>query len=84
MHIRTHDKAYSVVLEDGSEWKIWPADLPATLQWEPSSDLEIEEIDDDDEVCTHAIVDRAHGTCVRVIEATEEWAPEQMEAWLVS
>jgi hypothetical protein len=33
MHIKTHDKTYSVVLEDGSEWKIWPADLAAALQW---------------------------------------------------
>ncbi|MFY9827657.1 MAG: hypothetical protein WAK69_03395 [Rhodoplanes sp.] len=82
MHIKTHDTAYSVVLEDGSGWKIWPADLEATLQWEPSSDLEIQEIDD--EPCTHAIVDRAHGTCVRVIEAEKDWAPEQMDAWLVS
>ena len=82
MHIKTHDKAYSVVMEDGSEWKIWPADLQATLQWEPSSDLEIQEIDD--KPCTHAIVDRAHGTWVRVFEAEEDWAPEQMDAWLLS
>ena len=83
MHIKTHDKTYSVVLEDGSEWKIWPADLAATLQWEPSSDLEVREIEDD-EVCTHALVDRTQGTCVRVFEAAEEWVPEQMDAWLVS
>ena len=81
MHLKTHDKACSVVMEDGSEWKIWPADIAATLQWEPSSDL-IQEIDD--EPCTHAIVDRAHGTCVRVFEAAEDWVPEQMDAWLVS
>ena len=80
MHIRTHDKAYSVVKEDGSEWKIWPADIAATLQREPSSDLEIQ----DDQPCTHAIVDRAHGTWVRVFEAEEDWVPEQMDAWLVS
>jgi hypothetical protein len=83
MHINPHDNAYSVVLEDGSAWKIWPADFAATLQWEPSSDLEVHEIDDD-ELCTHALVDRAHGTCVRVIEEAEDWAPEQMDAWLVS
>jgi hypothetical protein len=83
MRIKKHDRAYIVVLEDGSEWRIWPADLAATLHWLPSTDLEVHEIDDD-EHWTHALVDRANGTCVRVIEAAEEWVPEQIEASLVS
>ena len=82
MRIKKHDKAYIVVLDDGSEWRIWPADLAATLHWLPSTDLEVREIHDD-EHCTHALVDCAHGTCVRVIEAEENWAPEQIEASLV-
>lgn len=82
MRIKKHEKAYIVVLEDGSEWRIWPADLAATLHWLPSTDLEVYEIDDD-EHCTHALVDRANGTCVRVIEATEEWALDRIETSLV-
>ena len=38
----------------------------------------------DDECCTHVLIDRLHGTCVRVIEAEAEWAPEKIEASLVS
>lgn len=82
MRIKKHDKAYIVVLEDGSERRIWPADLAATLHWLPSTELDVYEIDDD-EHCTHALVDRANGTCVRVIDAAEQWAPEQIEASLV-
>ena len=81
MRIKKHDKAYIVVLEDGSEWRIWPADLAATLHWLPSTDLEVYEIDD--EHWTHVLVDRASGRCVRVVEAAEEWAPEQIEASLM-
>jgi hypothetical protein len=57
--------------------------LPRPCNGEPSSDLEVREIEDD-EVCTHALVDRTHGTCVRIFEAAEDWVPEQMDAWLVS
>jgi len=83
MRIKKHDKAYIVVLEDGSEWRIWPADLASTLHWLPSTDLELHEIDDV-EHCTHALVDRADGMYVRVIEAAEGWAPERIEASLVA
>jgi hypothetical protein len=81
MRIKKHDKAYIVVLEDGSERRIWPADLAATLHWLPSTDLQVCEIDD--EHCTHVLVDRANGTRIRVIEAAEDWAPEQIETSLV-
>jgi hypothetical protein len=53
-----------------------------TLLWMPSSRLAVAEIDD--ECCTHVLIDRLHGTCVRVIEAAAEWAPEKIEASLVS
>lgn len=67
MRIKKHDRAYIVVLEDGGVENL-AADLAATLYWLPSTDLEVHEIDAD-EHCTHALVDRANGTCVRVIEA---------------
>jgi len=78
MRIKKHDKAYIVVLEDGSEWR--PA-VAATLHWLPSTDLEVYEIDD--ERWTHVLVDRGSGRCVRVVKAAEEWVPEQIEASLV-
>ncbi len=31
MRIKRHEKSYIVELEDGSEWRIWPGDLVATL-----------------------------------------------------
>jgi hypothetical protein len=74
-----HDKSYIVELEDGSAWRIWPGDLAITLlHWMPSTRLEVAEIDH--ECCTHALVDRLHGTCVRVIEADAAWAPDRIEA----
>ena len=82
MRIKKHDKSYIVELEDGSSWRIWPGDLAIPLLWMPSSRLAVSEIDD--EHCTHVLIDRLHGTCVRVIEAAAAWAPEKIEASLVS
>ena len=82
MRIRKHEQSYVVELEDGSAWRIWPGDLAIPLLWMPSSRLEVSEIDD--EHCTHVLIDRLHGTCVRVIEAAAAWAPEKIEASLVS
>ena len=82
MRIKKHEQSYIVELEDGSTWRIWPGDLVATLFWMPSSRLAVSEIDD--EHCTHVLIDRLHGTCVRVIEAAAEWVPEVIEASLVS
>ena len=82
MRIKRHEKSYIVELEDGSEWRIWPGDLVATLLWMPSSRLAVSEVDD--KYCTHVLVDRLHGTSVRVIEAAAAWAPEQIEASLAS
>ena len=82
MRIKKHDKSYIVELEDGSAWRIWPGDLVATLFWMPSSRLAVSEVDD--ECCTHVLIDRLHGTCVRVVEAATEWVCETIEASLVS
>ena len=82
MRIKKHEKSYIVELEDGSAWRIWPGDLAIPLLWMSSTRLAVSEIDD--EHCTHVLVDRLHGTCVRVIEAEAAWAPEQIEASLVS
>ena len=82
MRIKKHDKSYIVELEDGSAWRIWPGDLVATLFWMPSSQLAVSEVDD--ECCTHVLIDRLHGTSVRVVEAATEWVSETIEASLVS
>lgn len=81
MRIKKHEESHIVELEDGSEWRIWPGDLAATLLWMPSSRMAVAEIDD--EFCTHVLVDRLHGTAVRAVEADAIWAPELVEVSLV-
>jgi hypothetical protein len=81
MRIKKHEKSYIIELEDGSAWRIWPADLAIPLLWMPSTRLAVSEING--ECWTHVLIDRLHGTCVRVIEAAAEWAPEKIEASLV-
>jgi len=82
MRIKKHEESHIVELEDGSEWRIWPGDLAATLLWMPSSRLAVAEIDHD--YCTHVLFDRLYGTAVRAIEADAAWTPEHIEASLVS
>lgn len=82
MRIKKHEKSYIVELEDGSAWRIWPGDLVIPLLWMPSTRLAVSEIDD--EYCTHVLIDRIHGTCVRVIEAVADWSPDEIAASLVS
>jgi hypothetical protein len=59
------------VLGDESAWRIWPGDVPETLRWLPTTELNVEKIDD--ALCSHALVDRVDGSRVRVISASEEW-----------
>ena len=47
MRIKRHKKGYIIELEDGSEWRIWPGDLGATLLRMPSSRLAVSEIEDE-------------------------------------
>ena len=74
MLIRRHSEPHIVELEDGSAWRIWPADLASTLKWMPSTQLTVTEIED--QFCTHALIDQAENTRVRVIAAAEHWPPE--------
>ena len=77
MLIKTHQKAYSVELEDGSRWRIWPPDMCGTLHWSSSTGLNVREIDDN--FSTHALVDQ-DGRRVRVISADVDWIPKRMRA----
>ena len=71
MRIEQHDKSHIVELEDGSRWQIWPGDIATTLQWLPTTELQISAIND--ELCSHALIDQEGGSRVRVIEASAEW-----------
>ncbi len=71
MRIRRHKASHIVELADGSTWRIWPADIPNTLQWVRTTQLD--EIEIEHEICTHALIDRADGSHVRVIDAGARW-----------
>jgi hypothetical protein len=52
-------------------WRIWPGDIPTTLQWLPTTEIDVADIED--EICSHALVDRSNGSRVRVISASTYW-----------
>jgi hypothetical protein len=52
-------------------WRIWPGDIPKTLQWRPTTDIDVADIDD--EICSHALIDRSNGSRVRVISVSARW-----------
>ena len=76
MQIKHHDKSDIVELGDGSRWRIWPGDLPETLQWLPTTEVEIAAVED--AFCSHVLVNRSDGSRVRVIEAEMTWPVEQV------
>jgi hypothetical protein len=80
MRIAKHDKSHIVELEDGSRWRIWPGDVAATLQWLPTTELEVVPIDD--ECCSHALVTQTDGIRVRVIAAEADWPAEAVRRHL--
>src|SRR5438552_9334138 len=71
MQIKRHDRSHLVELRDGSAWRIWPGDIPKTLQWRPTTDIDVADIDD--EICSHALIDRSNGSRVRVISVSMQW-----------
>ena len=77
MLIRRHDKSDVVELSDGSKWRIWPGDLPITLQWLPTTEIAISEIRD--EFCSHVLIDQFQGSQVRVIEASNTWPVKEVQ-----
>ena len=70
MLIKAYQKAYSIELENGSRWLIWPPDKSGTLHWSTSTNLNVLEIDDS--LSMHALVDQ-DGRRVRVISADADW-----------
>lgn len=77
MRITKHDKSYIVELSDGSAWRVWPADMAETLQWLPTTEIDVIEIDD--ETCSHALINRSDGSQVRVIKANREWSVDEVQ-----
>jgi hypothetical protein len=75
MRITRHAKSHIVELSDGSTWRIWPGDAATTLQWFPTTELDVFEIDD--EICSHALVNRSDGSRVRVIHAGADWPSDK-------
>ena len=71
MHINQHDRSHTVMLADGSEWRIWPGDTTYTLGWLPATEIDIIKVEHN--VCSHALVNRADGSRVRVISASINW-----------
>jgi hypothetical protein len=47
MQIKKHDRSYMVERRDGSAWRIWPSDIPKTLEWLPTTEIDVADIDDE-------------------------------------
>ena len=41
MQIKKHDRRNMVELRDGSAWRIWPGDIPKTLEWRPTTEIDV-------------------------------------------
>jgi hypothetical protein len=76
MRITKHDDCYIVHLSDGSAWRIWPADMADTLQWLPTTEIDVRKIED--ETCSHALINRSDGSHVRVIRSHREWRVDEV------
>jgi hypothetical protein len=77
LRIQRHDTGDIVELSDGSRWRIWPGDVPTTLQWTPTTQLGVARIED--EFSSHALVNPTDKSRVRVIEASKDWPVAQVK-----
>jgi len=76
LRIARHDTIDIVELSNGTRWRIWPADVPATLRWLPYTELEIAA--SEDKFCSHELINREDNSRVRVIEENEIWPAESV------
>jgi hypothetical protein len=81
MRITKHAECYIVELSDSSGWRIWPADMADTLQWLPTTEIEVRKIDD--RTCSHALINGSDGSQVRVIRANSGWPVDEIRQSLV-
>jgi hypothetical protein len=80
MRIKRHDKSHIVELEDGTWWRIWPSDIATTLQWLPTSELQVSAIDH--KFCSHVLIDQSNGSRVAVMKADTGWPAKQVQRYL--
>jgi hypothetical protein len=66
MLITKHDECYIVELSDSSAWRVWPADMADTLQWLPTTEIEVTEIDDKN------MLARSHQSIRRITSAGDQ------------
>lgn len=59
------------MLDDGSRWQIFPADLDVTLGWLPDTDLKVTRIEGD--LCSHALISVTDDSRVRVLPVGQPW-----------
>jgi hypothetical protein len=71
LSIKRHDTSDVVELSDGSTWRIWPADVAATLGWLPTTRLEVVAVDH--VLCSHALVSQADGMKVKAKDGRDPW-----------
>ncbi len=76
VRISRHDTSDIVELSDGSRWRIFPADVPATLQWSSSTEFDISAASG--ELWSHVLLNREEPAKVRVVAATEHWPKEKL------
>jgi hypothetical protein len=60
--------------------KSFPGDLDLTLSWKPETDLEL--IDVDEDVSSHALVSTADKSRVRVLPVGQSWPVKHVKAIL--
>jgi hypothetical protein len=75
MKIIEHPKSHLVKLNDGSMWQIFPGDVDLTLEWLPTTELRVFDIND--AVASHALINSENGTCVRMRPQGEGWPVEK-------
>jgi hypothetical protein len=76
MLISRHHKSHIVELEDGTRWHIWPGDIATTLQWLPTTQLQVVAIDH--EFYSHVLINQSDGSKVGVIRADADWPAKQV------
>ena len=74
MRVRKRQNSCIVELDDGSAWQIWPDDVERIKEWTHSTRLAVHKFNGG--FCTHVLLDRLHGICVRAIDAAEHWPSE--------
>jgi len=78
MRIRKRRNNCIIELEDGSAWRIWPDDFPRSKDWTESTQLTAHRFNGG--FCTHVLLNRLDGICVRAIDAAEDWPSYQGRA----